>query len=437
MFAEPWYRFAKQSERRGTKHTAIAITACLLALAAVPAAPRADEASNPAHALAEKFSRASGDTPKPAQPSRTAKPTLPATPKIGIDAQANARAEQNRRAAEEQRAYEEDMLARARADAEARLQADMAREQEAARQRAHAAEEARQRTDAERLAHEREAESRVLAERLRAARRARDEARVRAAAETEAKAQADARRDAAHDALRQRTQRIAAKLAEIRTHREHQARSAPAPQMTEPTHPTVETADRPTTPDTEEREARYAPASRTGTADSADADPRHATVLLVMKPGNRGIRRWNKTADPMLCIDDSCYISAGAETAARRVTRRKGFGPGIALGTRAGACNDQLACVFRNVDLVNDHAWMQPVDLRIVRHDRRESRRISTDPTCTLSDGRIACARTIESDDYRAWIVPEDVARHAGADALKAALDNRLQGNVMARSPHY
>lgn len=160
------------------------------------------------------------------------------------------------------------------------------------------------------------------------------------------------------------------------------------------------------------------------------ARPERATVLLVMTPGRRGIRRWNKTADPMLCIEGSCYISAGDQSPARQISRRKGFGPGIALGERAGACRNQTACVFRDVDMAGGKVWMQPIDLRILRHDRRESRRVEIDRSCSIVRGRLSCRQTVESDDYRAWIVPEDVAAAAGEQALRDALAAGLSTNV-------
>ena len=481
MFAERNFRFAMWSMGcsiisgafgRVLAAAAAAAAVGVLALTTVSTATYAVEPANPAHALAEKFSRASEGARRPGEKPEAAAPHTSPTTQAVIKNEANASLEAERRAAEEQRAYEEDMLARARAEAEAQLKADMSREQEAARQRAQTdeqerktqadaleraaaeqaarkieqekrnEEEARQRAQAEQLVLEREAESRKLAERLRAARRAREEARVRAAAEAEAEAklQADARLQSARTTLRRHSERLARKLDEIKTRREHYARSIPAIQVTGATHRADDDASgQIATPDItmhgEGRQPQFAPAAATSAVATTDANPHRATVLLVMKPGNRGIRRWNKTADPMLCIEGNCYISSGAESSAKRISRSKGFGPAIALGTRAGACNGQLACIFRDVDLIKDHAWMQPVDLRIVRHDRREARRISNDPTCTASDGRISCARTIESDDYRAWIIPEHVARHAGPAALKAALDNSLQGNQLAGTP--
>lgn len=150
-------------------------------------------------------------------------------------------------------------------------------------------------------------------------------------------------------------------------------------------------------------------------------------VLLVMQPGSRGIRRWKKTADPMLCVESSCYISRGSGVAAERIARARGFGSGVALGRRAGACRDKLACVFRDVELSRGRAWMQPVDLRIVRHDRREARLVEADGSCAVERGELHCDHPVVADDYVAWIVPESLAERAGPEALEEALAEGLE----------
>ncbi len=445
---------AMRSPWRAGVVTAVAV----LALSTQIPPVLAEDISDPAHNIAEKFSRA----------VEGAAPQKPATKTS--DPEADARAQAERREGERQRAYEEEMLARARAEAEARLKADMARAQESARQRAsaeaaarkaqaeaiekqralekaqadkaarkqedaeRAAEAARERAEAERLAAQREHEARQLGERLRAARRTREDERARAAAEAEDKAMADAaaRLERARKSLYLRKERTAGRLAVIKAERpRHQLANTPgAPDNTTSGVSPITTGA--TSPD--DAGADPVPRAKGGTPDRAAA-LHHATVLLVMTPGKRGIRRWKKSADPMLCVEASCYISKGAGMAAKRISRRKGFGPSIALGTRAGACNNQLACVFRNVNLNGDIAWMQPVDLRILRHDRREARRVSADPTCALIGKRISCSRVVESKDYRAWIIPEPIARAAGANAIEQALRNDLSTDRIARSP--
>lgn len=149
-------------------------------------------------------------------------------------------------------------------------------------------------------------------------------------------------------------------------------------------------------------------------------DPR-VTVLLVMEPGKKGIRRFNKTADPVLCEGALCFVSNGAGAPVRIMTKRKALGPGNTFGKRAGACRNKLTCVFRGVTL-DGAATIQPVDLKVLVHDRRAPRVVSGDASCQIIAGRLSCGRTVVAPGYRAWIVPESVAQEAGPQALEAAV---------------
>jgi colicin import membrane protein len=151
-----------------------------------------------------------------------------------------------------------------------------------------------------------------------------------------------------------------------------------------------------------------------------------ATVLLVMTPGKRGIRRFEATADPVLCVGMHCYIGAGAGRAARKLPRLAALGPANTLGARAGACRTRLGCIFRGVDLGSAGAELQPVDLRIMRHDRRETQRVAHDSDCGLVGGDLMCRDPIRSATWRAWIVPESLAAAAGPQTLARALASGL-----------
>jgi colicin import membrane protein len=146
-----------------------------------------------------------------------------------------------------------------------------------------------------------------------------------------------------------------------------------------------------------------------------------------MQSGTNGIRRYGKkTADPVLCAGPTCWIGKGTDRAAAAVTRGQALGPGNTLGPRAAACNQHLACAFRGIDLKAPSLKIQPIDLRIMRHDRREFLEIEADPSCRLSGGALVCDRTFTARTWRAWIVPESVAAEAGTAALEAAMANGL-----------
>lgn len=158
------------------------------------------------------------------------------------------------------------------------------------------------------------------------------------------------------------------------------------------------------------------------------AEPSHSprvTVLLTMVPGNRGIRRHNKTGDPILCGEQGCYISAGSEAPAEVLPMRRAFGASRTLGDRAGACSNQLGCVFRGVDVVAYPAILQPVDMRLLRHDRRQPHVLHETSACSLTSGRLACT-SIQGPDYTMWVVPEELAEAAGPAALARAVEEGL-----------
>lgn len=176
--------------------------------------------------------------------------------------------------------------------------------------------------------------------------------------------------------------------------------------------------------DTSARVALGAPAS----ADTAI--DRRATVLLVMAPGDRGIRRLGPSADPILCVADGCYLSEGPERAATFLPLRRALGPVNTIGRRAAACSGQLACVFRDIELSAGSTTLQPVDIRVLRHDMRQHQSVSkADDTCVVAGGRLTCARAIRGPNYTMWVLPERVARTAGADVLKQALADNLPGD--------
>ena len=151
------------------------------------------------------------------------------------------------------------------------------------------------------------------------------------------------------------------------------------------------------------------------------------TVLLWMVPGRYGIRRGHATADPVLCLPDGCYVSRGPEFAARFFPGRRALGLANTWGGRAGACRNELACVFRDVDLGSLPGYLQPVDLHILKHDRRRGRQIFTDSGCRLERGRLSCEDGLLASDYALWIVPEGLAAAAGPAALWHALAEGLE----------
>jgi hypothetical protein len=147
-----------------------------------------------------------------------------------------------------------------------------------------------------------------------------------------------------------------------------------------------------------------------------------ATIVLVMKPGTRGIRRFEAAADPLLCVHGGCYVSTGAQAPATFEPGRRALGIANTWGARAGACNHSLGCVFRNVDLAESGSIVQPVDMRLVHHDWRERQAVTQDSDCRLAGASLECRRPIRTEEYRLWIVAESLAEAAGPAAIERLL---------------
>lgn len=358
------------------------------------------------------------------------------------------------RLAEEQsrKAYEQDLLKRAHDEAEAIRKARQLAAKEEAAKAAKIAETAR-----------RAEEKKVAKARMEAEARSRAEAQAKARAEREAqlareKAEREAKLAAAADAVERAEQRAeraaadraaeeAARLAAKATAREAEAEMAArdARQTSRRDREARELVAR-LREARDKRSGLGAPMSRPGPAVETrvtaippeikpkkqsrrvpEPDERRVTVLLIMDVGDTGWRRISSTADPMLCLHQHCYLSRGVHSPAERLTRRAAFGPAVALGKRGGACRSSPACIFRGIDLETAEAVLQPVDLRFLRHDRRETRLIRADKTCSVANGELVCGHTVRGADWQAWIVPESVAKRAGAEALELALDAGLE----------
>ncbi len=398
---------------------------------------------DPGHALAEKFAAEADRPAKEAAKEAARREALRKAEEAEMLATAKAEAEARRAA-----------LEKARVDAEiAERQAEQRKAAEIAARAAEAkrladqklAEEARKIAEARQAAEDKRiAEQKVADERKRVA----EDKRIleRKAAEArrvaEAKHADEQRRQLEAKAERERTQtqvmaaereaegqRVAERLRQAHARREQansNTETATAPPRTlEPPSALGGPVRAPTTD-----------VWSTTTTAARSGNSSRVTILLLMEPGHRGIRRHNKTADPLLCNGGGCFVSNGPEAAASFFPGRKALGAGRTFGERAGACSRSLGCVFRDIDLGSLPVSMQPIDMRVMIHDRRSAQTIDAPADCRAEAGRLMCRRTIQSGDYTMWVIPEDIARTAGAAALERALAEGLPDQEHAALPH-
>ena len=160
-----------------------------------------------------------------------------------------------------------------------------------------------------------------------------------------------------------------------------------------------------------------------------------ATILMVMVPSADRAHAPNRGTDPILCVDGGCYVSNGAQAPATYHSFTQSLSLGGRLGRGAGECNHSNVCVFRNVDLGAGVAMVQPINLRFVRHDRREQREVSIDSSCRIVEARLSCSRPIRTASYNMWVIPETLARDVGPEMLTGALATGLRPPQTAELP--
>ena len=169
--------------------------------------------------------------------------------------------------------------------------------------------------------------------------------------------------------------------------------------------------------------------------DLADGTRGRATILLVLAPRETRYANSEAAADPILCVADGCYVSNGAQAPATYHSFKQSISLSARLGRGAGECNHSLVCVFRDVDLGSSAAMVQPIDLKLVRHDRREQSEAMIDSSCRVIDGRLSCSRPVRTGSYTMWVVPEYVARDIGPEALASAATGGLRTSRTAELP--
>lgn len=179
--------------------------------------------------------------------------------------------------------------------------------------------------------------------------------------------------------------------------------------------------------DLKQRSALGAQSDTGPTATSADFGLKgRATILMVMSTSEGRAPNSERAADPILCLTDGCYVSNGAQAQASYHSFNQSLSLTGRIGRGAGACNHSRTCVFRDVELGTATALVQPIDLKLVRHDRREQREVMIDNTCRVIEGRLSCSRPVRTATYTLWIVPEHVARDIGSDKLANAANDGL-----------
>lgn len=147
-----------------------------------------------------------------------------------------------------------------------------------------------------------------------------------------------------------------------------------------------------------------------------------ATVLLVLDPDGTGL---DIKPDPIICIDNSCWLSSGMSAPARRMPRNQAVALEGTAGMTAESCSGKSGCAYRNVAI--DPA--DRIDVIEVGEGGGASvgaYTIAVDPSCRATGQSLICDNGLATQNFHIWVVPEATAEAAGPLRLENAVAEGL-----------
>jgi len=166
-------------------------------------------------------------------------------------------------------------------------------------------------------------------------------------------------------------------------------------------------------------------------ADSPKVSASQATVLLVLDTDGdtSGIR-----PDPIICIDDRCWISRGIEAPAAAMPRTKAQALKTTEEASPDSCAGKSACVYRGIT-IEDGARVEVIQAGESRGASSGAFTITPDKSCRKDAGGLVCDNGLATHDFRIWVVPEALAASIGANGLEDAVAEGLpESDVTAGS---
>jgi hypothetical protein len=159
-----------------------------------------------------------------------------------------------------------------------------------------------------------------------------------------------------------------------------------------------------------------------------------ASLLLAIETGGTASKDGPApTYDPMICMGDTCFVSAGLNSDAVKLSKLDALKLKTTTEASPDSCKGKIACVFRNV-AVPPGAQVQVIELGSATHDPVRALDAKLDSTCKLTAADLTCDNPILTTDFKIWVVPEETARTAGVVALEEAVADGLPHVDVARA---
>jgi hypothetical protein len=145
-------------------------------------------------------------------------------------------------------------------------------------------------------------------------------------------------------------------------------------------------------------------------------------VLLVLDP--EGSQAGFKP-DPIICIDNRCWLSNGISAPALAMPRNKAVALPTTKDVTSDSCSGKSGCVYRGV-AVDPTLRIDVIEVGEGGGASAGAYTISADRSCRKDGSSLVCDNGLATQNFRIWVVPETTAEQAGTSGLENAVAEGL-----------
>ncbi len=146
-----------------------------------------------------------------------------------------------------------------------------------------------------------------------------------------------------------------------------------------------------------------------------------ATVLLVLDTSAPlGFK-----PDPIICIDDRCWLSNGIGAPAIAMPRTQAVALPTTNEATTDSCSGKSACVYRGV-AIDPATRLEVIEVGEGRGASAGAFTVATDTSCREDHSTLVCDNGLATQNFRIWVVPEATAQVAGTTSLEDAVAEGL-----------
>lgn len=147
-----------------------------------------------------------------------------------------------------------------------------------------------------------------------------------------------------------------------------------------------------------------------------------ATVLLVLDPDGSQV---GFKPDPIICMDNRCWLSNGIGAPALVMPRNKAVALPTTKDVTADSCSGKSGCVYRGV-AIDPTMRLDVVEVGEAGGASAGAYTIAADKSCRKDGSSLVCENGLTTQNFRIWVVPETTAELAGASGLENAVAEGL-----------